>query len=69
MVCCTKNNSVQRNRVMRGERITSLLTLRQDRPEAVSVVTVIRGVVVAARRPAADGVVVPTTAAKHTVRA
>jgi hypothetical protein len=41
----------------------------QDHPEAYVVVGVVRVVVVAVRNPAVVGVVVPTAAAIHAVRA
>ncbi len=41
----------------------------EDSPEAYIVVAVVRGVVVAISNPAVVRVVVPTTAAFHTVRA
>ncbi len=48
--------------------LLTLLTWGQNSPEAYVVVGEVRGVVgIAIANPAADGVAVPTAAAKHTV--
>jgi len=54
---------------VRSQTSVSLLSWGEAQPEPDVVVPVVRGVVVAVRRPAITGVVVPAAPAKHPVRA